>query len=108
MRVDAALTIKTAREHARISKRELARRAGTSPAAIVAYESGTRDPTVGTLARIVAAAGALSEIELGSGPPRPDPQVAGTRLGQVLELAEHLPHRRASRTLAYPPFGRSP
>lgn len=106
--MDAALTIQKAREHAGLSKRELARRAGTSPAAIVAYESGSRDPTVGTLARIVAATGALGDIELGSGPPRPDRRVAGRRLGQVLELAEHLPHRRPSRALAYPPFPRSP
>jgi hypothetical protein len=26
----------------------------------------------------------------------------------VLALAEHLPHRAASRRLAYPPFPRSP
>src|SRR3990172_5084787 len=105
--MDAALPIQPARKHARISKRELARRAGTSPAAIVAYESGSRDPTVGTLARIVSATGTLSDIDLQAGPPPPDARVAAQRLGQVLDLAEHLPHRRPSRTLAYPPFPRS-
>ncbi|MSO78922.1 MAG: XRE family transcriptional regulator [Acidimicrobiia bacterium] len=105
--VDAASTIQTAREHAGLSKRELARRAHTSPAAIVAYESGTRDPTVGTLARIVAATGAVGDIELGSGLLRPNPQVASVRLGQVLGLAEQLPRRRPSRRLAYPAFPRS-
>ena len=107
MVVDAASTIQTAREHAGLSKRELARRAHTSPAAIVAYESGSRDPTVGTLARIVAATGTAGEIELGSGLLRPDAAVASVRLGQVLELAEQLPQRRPSRTLEYPPFPRS-
>ena len=102
--MNAALAVQTAREHAGLSKRELARRAGTSPAAIVAYESGTRDPTVGTLARLVAAAGAQGEIEIDVGPPRPDAQTCGRRLGQVLELAEHLPRRRASSRLEYPPF----
>jgi transcriptional regulator with XRE-family HTH domain len=104
--MDAALTIRKAREHARLSKRELARRAGTSPAAIVAYESGKRDPTVGTLARIVSATGVVGDIELGLGSPRPDPRVAARRLEQVLELAEHLPRRPPSRDLAYPPFPR--
>lgn len=107
MTVDAASTIQTAREHAGLSKRELARRAHTSPAAIVAYESGTRDPTVGTLARIVAATGTVGDIELGSRRLCPDARVASERLGQVLGLAEQLPHRRPSRKLAYPPFPRS-
>ncbi len=102
--VDAASTIQTAREHAGLSKRELARRAHTSPAAIVAYESGTRDPAVGTLARIVAATGTVGDIELGSGRLRPDVQVASERLEQVLGLAEQLPHRRPSGRLAFPPF----
>jgi transcriptional regulator with XRE-family HTH domain len=103
----AAHTVRTAREHARLSKRELARRAGTSPAAIVAYEAGTRDPTVGTLVRIVTAAGASVEFDVEPTRPRPDPKVAGERLAQVLELAEHLPRRPATRHLAYPPFARS-
>jgi transcriptional regulator with XRE-family HTH domain len=103
----AALVVRTAREHARLSKRELARRAGTSPAAIVAYEAGTRDPTVGTLVRIVTAAGARVEFDVERTRPRPDPTLAGERLAQVLELAEHLPRRPAARHLSYPPFPRS-
>jgi transcriptional regulator with XRE-family HTH domain len=105
--MDAATVVQTAREHAGLSKRELARRAGTSPAAIVAYESGSRDPTVGTLARLVTATGAVAEIDLDRGPSRPDRLVAAARLAEVLELAEHLPHRAASRRLAFPPFPRS-
>ena len=95
--------IRTARERAGLSKRELARRAGTSPAAIVAYESGERDPSVRTLARILAATGHRGDVNLRPGPSRPDQQRAA-RLRQVLELAEHLPRRRASRRLRFPPL----
>lgn len=102
--MNAAVVVRKAREHAGLSKRELARRAGTSPAAIVAYESGARDPTVGTLARLVAAAGAQGEIEVEVGPARPDPRTCARRLAQVLELSEHLPRRRRSSRLEYPPF----
>jgi transcriptional regulator with XRE-family HTH domain len=101
--VDAAATIRTAREHAGLSKRELARRARTSPAAIVAYEGGGRDPSVGTLERILAATGHRGEIVVSRRAPRPDRRRAA-RLRQVLELAEHLPRRRASRHLRYPPL----
>lgn len=49
--------IKLARHDATLSQRDLARRARTSQAAIAAYESGRRAPTLETLARIVRAAG---------------------------------------------------
>lgn len=49
--------IKLARHDTGLSQRDLARRAGTSQAAIAAYEAGRRSPTLDTLARIVRAAG---------------------------------------------------
>lgn len=49
--------IKLARSERGLSQRELARAAGTSQAAIAAYERGRRSPTLDTLARIVRAAG---------------------------------------------------
>jgi transcriptional regulator with XRE-family HTH domain len=49
--------IALARKEQRLSQRELARRAHTSQAAIAAYESGKREPTVPTLQRIIQAAG---------------------------------------------------
>jgi transcriptional regulator with XRE-family HTH domain len=49
--------IKLARRDGAMSQRDLALRAGTSQAAIAAYESGKRSPTLDTLARIVRAAG---------------------------------------------------
>jgi len=100
--MDAATTIRTARERAGLSKRELARRAATSPAAIVAYEAGHRDPSVGTLERVLAATGHRGEIVVSRAPPRPDRERAAARLRQVLDLAEHLPRRRAPRRLRYP------
>ena len=102
--MDAARAIRTAREAAGLSKRALARRAGTSPAAIVAYESGTREPTLPTLARILSAAGARVDLNVAPVRGLPDPATLAHRLAEVLELAEHLPHRRAARQLAYPPL----
>lgn len=104
--MNAATTIRTARELAGLSKRALARRAATSPAAIVAYESGSRDPTVGTLERLLRAAGASGAIELTTGRVRPDPARSGAVLADVLTLVDAIPVRPASRDLAYPPFPR--
>jgi transcriptional regulator with XRE-family HTH domain len=98
--MNAPGAIRLARLRARLSKRELARRAGTSPAAIVHYESGAQAPTYPTLERIVAAAGCRASIRLEPMPA--ERRVAAERLHQVLELAEHLPRRRAARRLAYP------
>jgi transcriptional regulator with XRE-family HTH domain len=109
--VNAALAISQARRSAGLSKRALARRARTSPAAIVAYESGRRDPSVGTLDRILAAAGARAELTVRRARPTrplPDPDEAGRRLAQVLELADHLPRRPAPRRLTFPPLPREP
>ena len=49
--------IRIARRRAGLSQEELARRAATSQAAISAYESGRRSPSVATLSRILAASG---------------------------------------------------
>ncbi|MGZ4675730.1 MAG: helix-turn-helix domain-containing protein [Acidimicrobiia bacterium] len=99
----AATLLRFARERAGLSKRELARRARTSPAALVTYEQGSRDPTVGTLLRIVQATGADADLVVRRR--GPDPVVAARRLEQVLDLADALPHRRAARELPFPRFG---
>ncbi|HEV2755597.1 MAG TPA: helix-turn-helix transcriptional regulator [Actinomycetota bacterium] len=49
--------IKLARLQRGLTQRQLAARAGTSQAAIAAYEAGRRSPTVETLARIIRSAG---------------------------------------------------
>ena len=102
--MDAATLIRTARETAGLSKRELARRARTSAAAIVAYESGEREPTVPTLVRIIDGANARLRIRVAPTRDLPDRAVLAQRLAQVLDLAEELPHRRAARRLAFPPL----
>jgi transcriptional regulator with XRE-family HTH domain len=103
---DVAAIIRRCRLEAGLSKRELARRAGTSPAAIVAYENGSRSPALATLERVISATGHRLELVVTAEPTRPDPAIAGRRLVEVLELAEHLPHRPASRRVLFPPFPR--
>lgn len=56
--------IKIARHDGGLSQRELAKRAVTSQAAIVAYESGRRSPTLETLTRIVRASGQDLRIQV--------------------------------------------
>jgi transcriptional regulator with XRE-family HTH domain len=90
-----------ARHATGMSKRAFAKVARTSAAALVEYEHGRRSPTVATLDRVLDAAGVRADVSLW---PRVDPEVAGRRLVQVLELADALPHRRASPVLRYPRF----
>jgi transcriptional regulator with XRE-family HTH domain len=103
--MDAALLVRRAREAAGLSVRELASRAGTSHAAVIAYETGRREPRVSTLERLLAAAGRRPRLVLETHH-RPDPEQAGRRLAQVLELADALPKRRADERLTYPVLGR--
>lgn len=56
--------IRLARQEKVLSQRELARRAGTSQAAIAAYEGGRRSPSLDNLARIIRAAGLDLRIRL--------------------------------------------
>jgi transcriptional regulator with XRE-family HTH domain len=102
--VDAATLIRTAREAAGLSKRELARRAGTSPAAIVLYESGEREPTLPTLTRICESANARLAITAVPARALPDRATLARRLEQVLDLAEELPRKPAARRLTFPPL----
>jgi transcriptional regulator with XRE-family HTH domain len=56
--------IRLARMEKGLSQRDLARRAGTSQAAIAAYESGHRSPSLETLARIIRGTGLDLRIRL--------------------------------------------
>lgn len=56
----ASALIRLARRRAGLSQRELARRAGTSQAAVQRYERGLTDPTFSTLERVIGAC----ELEL--------------------------------------------
>ena len=102
---DAATVIRRARSRAGLSLRELARRANTSHPALVAYEAGRTQPSVATLARIVAAAGFRLELDLQARPADLPGSDRGQELEAVLALAEQFPARH-QRHLRVPVFGR--
>lgn len=105
--VDAALRLREARRLAGLSQAELACRAGTSQATVSAYESARKQPSVATLSRLLAAAGARLTVEHGRAPivlPSPaDHARTGRVLSDVLSLAASLPVRH-ERRLRYPPL----
>jgi len=105
----AAEVLRISRRRSRLSARALARRAGTSHATLLAYESGLKIPRVDTLERIVRAAGFAADVDLAA---RPDADEAervakGRELAEVLELAAQFPAHH-ERALPYPRFGRDP
>ena len=89
-----------------LTQADLARRAGTSQPVISAYEHGRRDPTFGTLERLVEAAGERLRIDArvgpGGPPPAGDPAEHARRLVDVLLLADAIPSRPRRRTLRAP------
>ena len=97
--------VTVAREAAGLSKRELARRAETFPAAIVEIESGRRSPTVDTVTYLVEACGFSLEVSLKPSPSVSDQEVS-RKLVQVIELAESLPRRKPALVCGYPRFPR--
>jgi transcriptional regulator with XRE-family HTH domain len=103
--VTPAQLIRTARRRRRLSQTRLAAFAGTSQPVISAYENGHRDPTTGTLARLVAAAGERLELSLASRspeiPPATSPDEHARRLHDVLLLADAFP-ARPHPDLAFP------
>lgn len=101
----SARTLKSARETAGLTLRQLARRAGTSHSTLAAYEGGHKSPTVATFQRIIEAAGFAVDVRA---VPRcrGDEQLSkGDELLEVLALAEQFPARH-SRELRAPRFGR--
>jgi uncharacterized protein len=55
--MDAATKIRKARSTERLTQADLAKRAGTTQSAVAAYESGSRNPSASTLARLLDASG---------------------------------------------------
>lgn len=95
--MDVAAAIEIARRRAGLSQAALAERAGTSQATVSAYESAKKQPSVATLDRLLAAAGARLTTERAE---RPVVRVSeqelarsARTLGEVLSLAEALPTR---------------
>jgi hypothetical protein len=91
--------IRIARREAGLTQEALARRAATSQAAISAYESGARSPSVDTLCRILDAAGYELRMRLAA----PDTHAPALAIGEQLlapgKVAEHheSERRRVSR-----------
>ena len=100
--MNASVLIKTAREKSGLSKRELARRAGTSPAAIVKYESGQTSPSVDTLNRILRVAGWEVEAQLAS--VSNELVERGEMMADLLSIVDLVAIRPADPYLKFPRF----
>jgi transcriptional regulator with XRE-family HTH domain len=99
--MNLAAELRQARERAGLTQTTLARRSGTSQATVSAYENGLKQPSVATLDRLLAAAGARLTVQAGA-PPVVEPSAAqharvARGLLDVLALAEALPTRHQSQ-----------
>jgi len=101
--MEVARVLRNARRRAELTQAELAARAGTSQAAVSAYESAAKEPTVATLSRLLAAAGARLSVEPVHvhEPSAAEHARSARKLIEVLDLAEALPSRHAPR-LGFP------
>jgi len=99
-----AITLSQARAAAGLSLRQLAKRAATSHATVLAYEKGTKTPGAATFLRLLEACGFGVDIRLDRRIRSYDGLARGEELEQVLRLAEQFPVR-ASKTITYPRFG---
>jgi transcriptional regulator with XRE-family HTH domain len=99
--ITAPMALRNAREESGLSLRELARRAGTSHATLLAYENGRKTPSVDTFVRILEAAGFAVDFHMSRRIRRRDGIDRGEELEQVLLLAEQFP-ARVKRTIDYP------
>lgn len=105
MVMDVPTLVRSCRQEAGLSQRQLAERAGTSAAAVSLYEGGVRVPRTDTLIRLIAAAGATLSLRAEPAPPGIDLVANGRDLEDLLELADNLP-QRSSAQLEAPPFAR--
>jgi len=95
--VEPGLLIRDARLRRGLTQIQLATQAGTSQATLSAYESGAKQPSLDTLSRLLAQAGArlvvVHDARPVRQPSRAELQRAGRTLVEVLDLAEALPVR---------------
>lgn len=88
-----------------LSVRELARRAGTSHATLLAYEKGRKVPTTTTFFRVIEACGNAIDLDIKPRVKERDGIPRGEELAAVLNLAEQFPHS-VPRHLNLPLFGK--
>ena len=100
--------LRDTRSDAGFTQADLARMADTSQAAVSAYESGSKQPSVDTLERLLSAAGARLVVDRGRQsvvvPSERRHRRSGRSLVDVLALAELLPTRHSSE-LDFPRLG---
>ncbi len=107
--MDAARTLRHARQISGLTLRALAERSDTSHATLAAYEAGRVAPGVDTLDRVLRAAGFDTDIMLHRRPDasRDEREAKGRELFQVLDLAGKFPARH-DRHPQHPRFPSSP
>jgi len=86
---DAAKLVKTARREARLTQRELARKAHTAQSVVARIELGETSPTLDTLTRILGAAGFRLSPEL-----RRIPKLDRSELDDVPRILRLTPEER--------------
>ncbi|MCZ6709829.1 MAG: helix-turn-helix transcriptional regulator [Gammaproteobacteria bacterium] len=103
----AASLLADARVRAELSLREVARRAGTSHATLLAYEHGRKTPSIVTFLRVLDACGFAVDFDLSPRVRWQDGIGRGEELAQVLTLAAQFP-AKVPRRMGYPVFGSAP
>ena len=103
--MEAGVALRGSRTAAGLSQAALAERVGTSQATISAYENGTKQPSVATLSRLLAATGSRLTVAPAAQavlqPSATQLKRTARTLADVLALAEALPVRHRA-TLRYP------
>jgi len=92
----AGALIRAARQRAHLSQSELARRAGITQSVVSAYETGSRQPSVATLQRLITAAGFQLDLQLRH-PATGLQKMSGPLGRQVLRHRDALLHIAAAR-----------
>jgi transcriptional regulator with XRE-family HTH domain len=96
--------LREARMRSGLSLRQLATRAGTSHATLLAYENGRKIPAVSTFLRILEACGFAVDLNIAPRIRERDGLDRGEELAEVLLLAEQFP-AHPDRRMIYPRFG---
>ena len=87
--------LRECRRRSGLSLRQLSIRAKTSHSALAAYEADAREPNLATFLRIVKACGFELTPLLAPADPFEDRLQRGQEIVEVLDLADHLPHRHS-------------